>query len=636
MMTAVETKVRRALGILGSHTRLRRAAEAAAWSGGGFLLSAAALGGVFQPIALGLICCRWGWRSAAAALGSILGYRLFWGQAGIQGAVWAALAWVATVILGRERQREEMPLLLPVAAAFLVSGTGLAFQIVLKDPTGAPVYLLRILLAASAVGLFSFVARNRESPLRWAAEGAVVLALAQIAPAPWLSLGYFAAGWLGAGGEFPTAALTGAALDLAGVTPVPMTVVLSLGYLVGHLPWRSLWLRCAAPAAVYCVVMAACNVWDPMPLPGLVAGGLLTAVLPPVPSGAGRRGRTGTAQVRLEMMAGVMDQSRQLMMEAGFAPIDREALALRVKERACGGCPNRKQCRDVEVPAELLSRRFADTSGLGIPCKKPGRMAQELRRGQEQLRFLQADRDRQREYREAAAQQYGFLSGYLRQQADLLARRGGGLRPRLKPEVGVCSAGKELSNGDLCLHFSGTECRYYVMLCDGMGTGLGAAWEGQSAAGMLEQMLTAGFPAEHALRSLNSLLALTGKAGAVTVDLAELRLDTGRVTLYKWGAAPSYLLRTTGAEKIGTAGPPPGLSVTETRETVDRLSLRRGEALILLSDGVDALRALRREGVSPESPPGELAAELLEGAGAGGDDATAVVIRLLPAALPTS
>ena len=40
-------------------------------------------------------------------------------------------------------------------------------------------------------------------------------------------------------------------------------------------------------------------------------------------------------------------------------------------------------------------------------------------------------------------------------------------------------------------------------------------------------------------------------------------LDTGHATLYKWGAAPSWLLRRGSAEKIGTATPPPGISVTD-------------------------------------------------------------------------
>ena len=196
---------------------------------------------------------------------------------------------------------------------------------------------------------------------------------------------------------------------------------------------------------------------------------------------------------------------------------------------------------------------------------------------------------------------------------------------------------RHADNGDRCIWFAGTECRYYVLLCDGMGTGIGAAQEGQTASSLLRQMLSSGFPAEHALRSMNSLLALRGRAAAVTIDLAELRLDTGRATLYKWGAAPSLLLSEGLADKIGTAGPPPGLSVTNGRETVERLSLRRGEVLVLLSDGVDGEAVQRMISLHTQRPPEELAAEILEhGTQNMDDDATAVVIRLVPGALSTS
>ena len=206
-----------------------------------------------------------------------------------------------------------------------------------------------------------------------------------------------------------------------------------------------------------------------------------------------------------------------------------------------------------------------------------------------------------------------------------------GICQRFEPEVAVCSMGKESSNGDRCLWFAGTGCRYYVLLVDGMGTGLGAAQEATAAGDMLRRLLISGFPAEHALESLNSLCALRGRAGAVSVDLLEMHLDTGAASLYKWGAAGSILLSRNGPDKIGTAGPPPGLSVTENRETVDRLSLRRGETLVMLSDGVDGEDALRRAAACWRQTPGEIAAAALEAVDEDqADDATAAVVRLRP------
>ena len=80
--------------------------------------------------------------------------------------------------------------------------------------------------------------------------------------------------------------------------------------------------------------------------------------------------------------------------------------------------------------------------------------------------------------------------------------------------------------------------------------------------------------------------------------------------------------------KIGTATPPPGICLEQTRETVDRLSLCRGEVLILVSDGAEIGEILRRGGIAP-LPPGELAEWLLKECKATGeDDATVAVLRL--------
>ena len=615
---------------------VRTAATVVSYALLGFLGSGASLAHRALPLAAGLVSALTGWRSAVAALGAALGYRLFWGAGGYQGMVWAWCGCICALFLGKKVVSSDAPLLIPAIMAFAVSATGLLFQLFFRDTTPVWLYLLRIGLGAGTALLFGFFLRQRQQITLWLVQGAAVFALAQIAPLRWLSLGYIAAGILCVREAFPGAVLAGAALDLAGITPIPMTPVLCAGYLMRMIPWQKKYLSAAVPAAGCVLGMFLFGKWDLTPLPGLLIGGISGVLLPGKTERLHRRGETGIAQVRLEIMAGVMSQTQQLLLETGEVDIDEDAILHRVKQRACGGCPNRKQCQDAPIPADSLHRSYADAGSLDFPCRKPGRMILELRRGQEQLRNLKADRARQTQYREAVIQQYRFLSEYLRAQADRLPR--GALRPRqvYHPEVAVCSSGKETANGDRCAWFSGTEGKYYILLCDGMGTGVGAAQEAKVAADMLQKMLSAGFPADYALRSLNSLTVLRQRGGAVTVDLAEISLDSGWAAVYKWGAAPSWVIRAAGAEKIGTAGPPPGLSVTETRETVERLSLRRGETLILLSDGVDGEGVLRCAKEWEELPPGELAARLLElGASDCADDATAAVVRLSPAALST-
>lgn len=596
--------------------------------GSGFLLSAASLGNYPQPLAMGLILAMSGWHAAVMSLGAMLGYWVFWGIAGLQGLVWSASGGLLALLLARHIP-EEQPLIFPAISAFLTALTGLLFQLVLRDTVPVPVYFLRIVLAAGAGLLFPVALGRRTAVTDWLVGGVAVLALAQASPAPYLGLGYLAAGALAVGSAFPAAVLGGLGLDLAQVTRIPMTAVLCLAGVIRMIPFERKWMRCLAPGAAGLVVMAICGIRDYTPLPGLILGGGLGMLMPPSQETARRRGETGLAQVRLELGAEVLGATQQLFLETAPPPVDASAVLQKVRQRACGSCSARNSCpQQSSLDISLLQ------NPLDAQCRKSGRLIPELRRGQEQLKLLKADSARQSEYRAAMVQQYQFLGDFLRRLADDLPRRGQRPRAWFRAEAAARSRSKELANGDRCLAFPGAECRYYVLLCDGMGTGLGAAQEGQSAISLLRQMLTAGFPAAHALRTLNSILALQGSAGAVTVDLAELYLDTGHATLYKWGAAPSWLLRRGSAEKIGTATPPPGISVTESRETVEKLSLRRGEALVLLSDGVDGEGISRRSDLTPDMPPGELAAKILEyGRGKQMDDATAAVIRLRPASL---
>lgn len=639
MMVTIETYARRwrsAAKKLVADQRIRMVAKTAVHFGCGFALSAASLMQRCQPFAVGLLCAVTGLRAVLLALGAGAGYLLFWGEAGHQGLLWLALALPVALILGKRQIIHESALLMSSIAALIVSASGLFFQIFFHDTTPVMAYLLRIFTGAVSARLFYLVRRRQDQAADWLAAGIAVLALAQISVFPGFSLGFVAAGLLAAGGPLPAAALAGLALDLSQVTRTPMTGVLSLAYFCRMLPYGRKWISCAAPAVMYILITNLGGFTDFRPVLGLVLGGFGAVFLPPQPELRHRRGETAAAQVRLELMAGVLSQTQQLLLEAPEIPVDEEAVLSRAQARACGGCPCRKSCRERAgaLPRQLLHKPLMDTTSLPLSCKKPGRLIMELRRAQEQLRAIQADRERQAEYRSALVQQYQFLSLFLQQLSDQLPRRGDKLRQNFEPEIAVESFSRENSNGDRCVWFVGTQCRYYVLLCDGMGTGIGAAQEGQDAASLLRQMLSAGFPAEHALRSVNSLLALRGRAAAVTIDLVELRLDCGRAAVYKWGAAPSLLLFEGLAEKIGTAGPPPGLSVTGGRETVERLSLRRGEVLVLLSDGVDGEAVRQRIVLQGQRPPEELAAEILEqGTQDTQDDATVAVIRLVPCGL---
>lgn len=611
--------------------RLHALAQGLCYLAGGFLFSAASLGAFSQPLTLGLLSALAGWPAVLLAMGGIGGYLVFWGAAGTQGVVWLAAGLITAILLGGRQFLRDTPLLMPMLSALIAAAVGLGFQIWLGDKTPVAIYLLRIAVAGLSSFLFSLAAERRDPVVEWVVSALAVLALAQVMPIPYFGLGYLAAGALAVAGAFPAAALAGLALDLARVTNAPMTAVLCLAWLLRLIPGLPKWTLYTAPGMIYLLVTGLCGIWDLYPLPGLLMGSFLSIALPEKPGLSHRRGETGFAQVRLELASAVLRQSEQLLLDMEEYAIDEEALISRAVDRACGSCPCRKSCREKpeDLPTSLLHKPLGNGGDLPLHCRKAGRLLQELRRSQEQLRTIRADRDRQLEYRAAVVQQYRFLSDYLQDLSDVLAQRADPPRQAFQPELAVCSASREGTNGDRCLWFAGVECRYYILLCDGMGTGPEAAREAKNTAAMLKKLLSAGYPAEYALRSINSLCTLQGRGGAVTIDLAELRLDTGKVTIYKWGAAPSFMVSRGDAVKIGTAAPPPGLSVTEGRETVERLSLRRGELLVLQSDGAGGEDALRAALEATDLPPGELAAQILScSRGKQTDDATVAVVRL--------
>ena len=228
------------------------------------------------------------------------------------------------------------------------------------------------------------------------------------------------------------------------------------------------------------------------------------------------------------------------------------------------------------------------------------------------------------ETRAIAADQYRALARLLRAEPEDVPALD--FRPELHTRTRGWVRG---ADGDRVTSFRHGEW-FYLLLCDGMGTGPEAAREAETAGGLLRRMIEGGFDAQDALQTLNALYILRGDGGFSTVDLAQLSLVTGEGFLQKWGAAPSYLRSRLGVEKIGTASPPPGLGVGEAhRAECVRLSMRRGETLVLVSDGVSeqtALRALRSD-ASPEA----IAARIVSRSDAEEpDDRSAAVLRLRP------
>lgn len=588
------------------------------WAGG-FILSAAALALAEQPLAMGLCCAQKGWGLIASALGAMLGYRVFWGSG--QGMLWSAMGLAIGLLCGGDRTLSQ-PRFRGTLAACAVAASGLIYRLAGWEDVSFGVYLLRVAVAAGGAVLFWLYRASPGNGVRWLVKAVGVLALAGLGPWRWLNAGVAACAFLSVTAPFPAAALAGLAVDLARVSRVSVTAVACMAGFARLLP-PDRWSRGGIPAFSALVLMGIGGTWDLWLVPALVLGGCL-GVLSPGTGTLRRRGDTGLAQVRLELASGVMAQLQQLLLETAPRPIDEEALLQRARSAACGSCALSATCREQQRLSTEHLRRPSE-----FQCRRPGPILEQLRLGREQLYALRASRSRQAELRGAMAQQYRFQAQYLQFLADRLPRGMGRQTPTWRVRVSVRSRSREAVIADRVQAFPGLGCCYYVLLTDGMGRGLDAAADAEGFSKLLQQLLTAGYDPEQALRTVNSLLVLRGQAGAVTLDLAQLHLDTGKARLYKWGAAPSWRISREGTQMLGSGSAPPGCTVEEGRNLAVSTRLDAGETLVLLSDGVRTQDLWQGWAAAQELPTGELAKQLLlRGSRETEDDATAVVIRL--------
>lgn len=142
------------------------------------------------------------------------------------------------------------------------------------------------------------------------------------------------------------------------------------------------------------------------------------------------------------------------------------------------------------------------------------------------------------ESRALLSEEFGCVAEYLRRmQAELGAPQPDA--PRYRAVTGICTAGRHgaAANGDRGACFPGPRNDYYVLLCDGMGTGEPAAGLSADCVHLLGDLLRAGVAPLDALRILNGTYLLRGDGCFSTVDLLHIDLTSGEAELLKWGGS---------------------------------------------------------------------------------------------------
>ncbi len=189
------------------------------------------------------------------------------------------------------------------------------------------------------------------------------------------------------------------------------------------------------------------------------------------------------------------------------------------------------------------------------------------------------------ETRRQAQEQYArlgeLLSGTAAVEAMTTPPLGYRIGSTLQPKEGCRICGDQLAVFEV-------GSTLYLLLSDGMGSGEAAHRESAMTVRLLQQFLSAGIDPVPALKTLNAAWQLRGEDGGgfTTIDLLALQRQSGNATLYKYGAAPSYLKRSGSVTRFTAASLPAGLHSGDAEPECSRFSLPGGSFFVMVSDGV--------------------------------------------------
>lgn len=160
-------------------------------------------------------------------------------------------------------------------------------------------------------------------------------------------------------------------------------------------------------------------------------------------------------------------------------------------------------------------------------------------------------------------------------------------RPRYTLEYGSCqlNCGTNTVCGDSFRILNPTGTTANLLLSDGMGSGNSAAVDSAMTASLITRLLEAGLSYPAALTLINgALLVKSGDESMATVDAAQIDLYTGRVNLFKAGAAPTVVRKDGRGIEIDSASLPAGI-LEGVEFAQSKITLEDGDLLLLLSDG---------------------------------------------------
>lgn len=211
---------------------------------------------------------------------------------------------------------------------------------------------------------------------------------------------------------------------------------------------------------------------------------------------------------------------------------------------------------------------------------------------------------------------------------------------RLTTETFVALSAKEGEAvcGDSALTFNDGRNFFYALLSDGMGSGDAALRSSTLVTSLIKNLLIGGIEQRLAVRLSSEALSRDGAECFSTVDLLRLDLVSGKATVTKSFACPTYVLHSGSVYRCDAQSMPIGITKQVSPYETDFV-LSDGDTVIMLSDGIsdcpeNELRISDVIGLGTHLSAKDLAERILERAieiNGKSDDMSALVVKILKA-----
>ena len=281
---------------------------------------------------------------------------------------------------------------------------------------------------------------------------------------------------------------------------------------------------------------------------------------------------------------------------------NREEIFEKVRLRVCEGCSLFENCKKKEKSSENLNAiwetmeedGYCDLSnmpiGFGQVCLRADRFLNEFGHIYELYKQNTLSSGAAKSSRNIMAKQYSEISNgieLLSREIEFGEEEYDIDRKVFFPKVTVRTEAKTGYgvSGDTVIYFE-RKNKFYVILCDGMGSGDDAMHQSRLTARLFEKFLKAGFDKGTSLRMINSALALKADQESFsTVDILEIDTETGECEFLKIGSAQSFIKRKREIEIISSNSLPVG--ILESIDTKpQRCQVDSGDTILMVTDGI--------------------------------------------------